>query len=130
MAFSIERWNENAAGKTGFGRMAVYDGTGNAGTRASPPQTPDQGGDELAVIRGNNFFDHPVVRDAIREIITVQPTRVGGDNSISTTNPERGIGPHDNSGLIVWMKGNDGQAIDILYVHPSGEVRLRGTGIS
>ena len=126
MAFSLERWNENAAGMSGFGRMAVYDGSGNDAN-----DTPAGLGDPLGGangIRSNNFFDHPVVRDAIREVITVQPG--SSDNSISADNPERGVGPHDNAGLLVWMKGNDGQAIDILYVHSSGEVRLRGTGIS
>lgn len=112
MAFISERWNENAAGMSGFGRMAVYDGSGTTG----------EGGDALADIRGNDFFDDEAVRDAIREVITV--------DAVSSTNPERGVGPHDNAGLLVWMKGNDGQAIDILYVHSSGEVRIRGTGIS
>ena len=126
MAFALSRWSENAAGMAGMGRMAIYDGSGTA----------TEGGDALATMRGSDFFDHAVVRDSIREIVTVQPVANAADsisgslNSISTENPERGIGPHDNAGLLVWLKGNDGQAIDILYVHPSGEVRLRGTGIS
>lgn len=126
MAFALSRFTENAAGMAGMGRMAIYDGSG----------TTAQGGDALATLRGSNFFDHAAVRDAIREIITVQPVTSAADsisgsaNSVSTVNPERGIGPHDNAGMLVWLKGNDGQAVDILYVHPSGEVRIRGTGIS
>ena len=112
MAFALSRWSENAAGKTGLGRMAFYDGSGTA----------VEGGDTVSDIRGNDFFDHPVVRDAIEQIINV--------SAVSAENPERGIGPHDNAGLLVWMKGNDGQQIDVLYVHSSGEVRIRGTGIS
>ena len=112
MAFSISRWSESAGGKTGLGRMAVYDGSG----------TTAEGGDALSDIRGADFFDNQMVRDAIAQIINV--------GAVSAENPERGIGPHDNAGLIVWLKGNDGQQIDILYVHPSGEVRIRGTGIA
>ena len=98
MAFSLERWNENAAGMSGFGRMAVYDGSGNDAN-----DTPAGLGDPLGGangIRSNNFFDHPVVRDAIREVITVQPG--SSDNSISADNPERGaLGESENFGAHV-----------------------------
>ena len=121
MAFSVERWNENAAGKTGFGRMAVYDGSGTDG----------EGGDLMADIRAPDFFDHDVPRAAVREIINVGV--VG--SPISSENPERGLGPHDNAGILVWIKARDGQSIDILYelnrtAAANGSMRIRGTGIS
>ena len=123
MAFSPERWSENAAGKTGFGRMAVYDGSGSTA----------EGGDDLNTIRGVDFFNHAVPRAAVRDIVNAGV--VGGLFPPGAANPERGVGPHDNAGLLVWLKANNGQAVDILYelnrtVAADGSMRIRGTGIS
>ena len=75
MAFAQERWTENAAGMTGHGALAIYDGGG----------TPAQGGDEVDLsppvaaghINANNFFDSEVVRDAIARATKGKTTGAG-----------------------------------------------------
>ena len=63
MAYDTLRFTENAAGMTGRGGIAIYDGTGN----------DDQGGDPIADMRsatlngGLGFFTGQEVIDAIRE---------------------------------------------------------------
>ena len=75
MAFQQKRWNENAAGMTGHGALAIYDGGGTAA----------QNGDTLdlvapisdSAINANNFFDSEVVKDAIARATKGKTTGAG-----------------------------------------------------
>ena len=109
MAYSKFRFTENAAGMTGRAGMALYDGRGNAGDRTNPPQNPDEGGDELADIKANNFFTGQEVRDAVREASKGQTT---------------------GAGLPILLMGTDATEIDTVYLHTSGQLRVRGSGFN
>ena len=117
MAYSSFRFTENAAGMVGRAGMAMYDGRGNAGARTTPPQNPDQGGDELADIRGNAFFTGQECFDAVRE--ASKPDRDAATGMTATTFGE-------GAGLPIIIFANDATAIDTLYLHSSGELRMRG----
>ena len=123
MAFSPFRFTENAAGMTGRAAFALYDGRGNAGARTNPPQNPDQGGDELADIKATNFFDHQVVRDAIREAVKGDRDRTAGGTGLVM---DLGVG----GGLPIMLMGNDGTEFDTVYVDGSDDVVLRGGGFN
>ena len=97
MAFSEFRFNENAGGKTGFGNLAFYDGTG----------TIAEGGDNFATIIGSNFFQHDVVEAAIERTTANRP--IGG-----------GVG------LSIVIQARDKIAVDCLRIASNGDVEMRG----
>ena len=96
MAFSQFRFNENAGGKTGYGNLAFYDGTG----------TIAQGGDNFADIVADGFFDHDVAKDAIAR---------------ATVGNETGAG----HGLGIVIQARDKIAIDVLH-NNAGTIGMRG----
>ena len=134
MAYSAERFNENAAGMTGFGHIAYYDGSGRDAAAATA-DNPDEGGDLLATIRGNGFFPMTengapsAVYDAVRiasrgparplasgDVDYIGQTLASGDVDGGATiaqsydRPETG-----NPGLPIILRGNDGVEINELF---------------
>ena len=108
MAYSNFRFSRNAAGKTGFGRMAFYDGSG----------TDAEGGDTLGDVsastggffpRTNGDGQNSDVRDAILQIV--------GD---------MGRGPHFGAGLVALLRGRHGQELHVLWDNGT-DIRPRGT---
>ena len=98
MAFSEFRFNENAGGKTGFGNLAFYDGTG----------TIAEGGDNFATIIGSNFFQHDVVEAALDRAIANKPAGGG-------------------LGLTIVIQARDKIAVDcILRRAGTGNIECRG----
>ena len=113
MAYSEDRFNENAAGMPGRGHIAIYDGTGRDAAAATQAN-PDEGGDLLATIRGNGFF--PVtdstgnvtsVADAVR--IASRLAKAEGSGVAQTYTLGAG------AGLPIILQGNDGIEINLLY---------------
>ena len=87
MAYSAERFSENAAGMTGSPTLASYDGSG----------TDAEGGDTLSDIRAPGFFAKataPEVWGAIR-----------------AASHGRSVG----EGLPIIIHGNNGMAVDLFY---------------
>ena len=96
MAYQAHRWNENAAGMTGHGRVAMYDGSGSGA---------NEGGDSFADIVAPGFFDgQEEVEDAVRR----------ASEGITTGN-----------GLSIIIQGHDKTAIDVLYDN-AGTLTMRG----
>lgn len=103
MAYSAERFNENASGMTGRGAIAIYDGTG----------TDAEGGDTLAAIKTPGFF--PMSRDGAS-------TEVFDAVAIASRNPEAaGAGIAQTyalmagAGLPLIIQARNGTEIDLLY---------------
>ena len=134
MAYSAERFNENAAGMTGFGHLAVYDGSGRDAAAASA-DNPDEGGDLLATIRTPGFF--PIsengivtaVADAVR--IASRRAKAEGTGIAQTYTLKEG------AGLPIILRGNDAVELNLLYedISTSGsppvttrQLRLRNAG--
>ena len=127
MAYSAERFNENASGMTGRGAIAIYDGTGSDA----------EGGDTLGTIKGARFF--PASRDnRATEVFDAvllasrgdepQPGARGGTaphaGDSSTHSPEtRSLGAGE--GLPIILQGRNGTEIDMLYIN-AGVLTLRG----
>ena len=106
MAYSKDRFTENAQGKTGWAGMALYDGSG----------TDAQGGDTLATIRGPNFFTGQEVKDACR-------VAAKGDRRNPTTgiiDPIAGTAAA-GGGLLCIIRGRNALGIDILYLDPADD---------
>ena len=98
MAYSSERFTENAAGMTGRGGVAIYDGTG----------TTAQGGDPIGTIRGANFFTGQEVKDACREAQkgpVVRATGLAPDIAIA-----------QGGGLPMIVLANDTTAVETFYL--------------
>ena len=104
MAYARHRFDENAAGMTGYGRVALYDGTGAVAA----------GGDLFATIVADGFFTGQEAFDAV-------------DRAAQQTDPDdpdtRGI--TDGEGLSIIVQGNDKTCIDVLY-RDGAELKMRG----
>ena len=99
MAYSSDRFTENAAGMTGKAGLAMYDGTG----------TDAQGGDPIATIRGANFFTGQEVKDACR-IAAKGDVRDSATGLITDTAIAQG------GGLRCLVAARDGTSIETLYL--------------
>ena len=95
MAFNAHRFSTFEAGQTGAGIVGKYDGSGTTG----------EGGDTLAVIKGNNYLTSQEVKDAVA---------LASD------------GRTTGNGLVMLLVGNDGIEWDVAYRHSSGQIRMRG----
>ena len=96
MAYSTERFSENAAGMTGRGALAVYDGRG----------TTAQGGDNIAAMRsttGRGFFTGQEVLDAVRE-------------ASKSDTPGVSFASAQGGGLPCLLLANDRTVINTLYI--------------
>ena len=112
MAYSEDRFNENAAGMTGRAHIAVYDGSGRDAAAATGG-LEDEGGDLLATIRANGFFP---ITDSAGNV-----TAVADAVRIASRGPAEGAGVAQTytldagAGLPIILLGNDGIEINMLY---------------
>ena len=102
MAYDPLRFNENAAGMTAFGNLAVYDGQG-------PTSGDNPGGDPLGTIKTNGYFGNEVKAAIAR---SVDPSS------------QMARGPHENTGILCLLRGNNGQELSVLW-DDNGTVKVR-----
>ena len=101
MAFDPARFSTFNAGPTGAGLMAKYDATGFSG----------EGGDSWTAITTKNFFNHEVVKDALR---MAQDPQTGGGLSNGKGLP---MLIHARTGMrwyVLIFDGTDTDQIDIV----------------
>lgn len=102
MAFNPARFSTFNAGQTGAGLFAKYDATGFTG----------EGGDAWAAITAANFFNHRVVKDALRQ----------------AQDPQTGAGITNGKGLPILIHARTGLRMYVLIFNASQEITIVGGG--
>ena len=110
MAYSRDRFTENAAGMTGRASLAMYDATG----------TTAQGGDLIATIRADNFFTGQEVKDACE-------VAAKGDRRDPATGLITNLAIAEGGGLKMLVFANDTTAVETFYLDATdNEVKCIG----
>ena len=113
MAYAPERFNENAAGMPGRAAIAIYDGSGRDAAAATP-QSPDEGGDLLATLRGDGFF--PVEENGIVTTVA-DAVRIASRGAAEGSGVAQTYTLDAGAGLPIILRGNDATEINLLYEH-------------
>ena len=117
MAYSQFRFNENAAGMTGKGNVAVYDGAGSGAQGGDPMDNTGPVG--AGNINSDGFFpEGSAVYDAVREASRGKSNVGPVANALHATT--------GGAGLLCFIWGNNGIMVDVLYLD-GDEVKCRGS---
>ena len=107
MAYSKFRFNENAAGMTGKGNVAVYDGAGTGAQGGDP--VDKTGGVGAGNINTDGFFPaDSALADAVRAASRGRSKVGPRNNALDATT--------GGAGLLCFLWGNNGLMVDVLYV--------------